>query len=68
VGPNSEPASATPEEAAVASFSVAADATVLAVNKRDGYVMVHLSVGPGYDYHVQVFSTRAGWVEGASHN
>jgi hypothetical protein len=71
VDQNPEPAYATPEEAAVATFSVAAEAKVLAVSQegQDGDVMVvHLSVGPGYDYYVHVFSTPAGWVEGASHN
>jgi hypothetical protein len=35
---------------------------------RVGELVVHLSIGPGYDYCVRVLSTPTGWVEGGSHN
>jgi hypothetical protein len=59
----------TPEEAALGSFSPAAEAKLVRVRwLGPDRAEVHIKVGPDYDYFVTVSLAPEGWMELHSHN
>ncbi len=60
---------ATPEVAALESWSEYAQARFIDVEKVDDYtVKVHVKVGPDYDYFDYVWRSPRGWQASGGHN
>jgi hypothetical protein len=60
---------ATPEEAAVRSYPEAAQARVVNVERvEEDLVIVHVKVGPDYDYFEYVWRSPSGWYASSGHN
>jgi hypothetical protein len=59
----------TPEEAAVGSYSPAANARVVSIEWHDPEsATVEISTDPDYAYFIRVSRTAEGWVELWGHN